>query len=123
LRRDYLACYDRGRRLTSRQFILFVRDRQDDPPEWRVGLAVSKKVGSACVRNRVKRVLREFFRRHQALLPFQTDFVVVPKKHLRVEQVALALVTGELAPLLEAARHSVRPAANRNEQAGNRSLT
>jgi len=68
---------------------------------------VSKKIGPACVRNRVKRVLREFFRQHQALLPVQADFVVVPKRHPQVKQVALAPVTGELLPLLQAARRSV----------------
>jgi ribonuclease P protein component len=121
-RSDYLACYDRGRRLNSRRFVLFVHDRQDGPPEWRVGLAVSKKIGPASVRNRVKRVLREFFRQHQALLPLQTDLVVVPKKHLHAKEVALAPVTNELLPFLETVRHAVRPAPKRGAKPGCRSL-
>ena len=113
-----MTCYARGYRLTSRQFVLVVHNRQDGPPEWRVGLAVSKKVGSACVRNRVKRVLREFFRQHQALLPFQADLVVIPKKHLQVKQVALAQVSGELLPLLETARRPVRRTLERDAESG-----
>ena len=82
---------------------------------------MSKKIGSACARNRVKRVLREFFRQHQALLPFQVDLVVIPKKHLRIKQLALALVADELLPLLDAAR-DLHPGPEQSTKPGIRSL-
>ena len=39
-------------------FVLLVRDRKDDDPAMRYGLTVSKKVGNAVVRNRMKRRFR-----------------------------------------------------------------
>ena len=51
-------------------------------------------------RNRVKRVLREFFRLHRALMPDDVDVIAVPKRHLKPERVSLALVTQEILPLL-----------------------
>ncbi|WP_260600494.1 ribonuclease P protein component [Sphingomonas endolithica] len=47
-------------------FVLLVRDRQDGTPDMRIGYTVTKKVGNAVVRNRMKRRLRELAR---ALLP------------------------------------------------------
>ena len=47
-------------------FVLLVRDRKDDDPAMRYGLTVSKKVGNAVVRNRMKRRFRELAR---AILP------------------------------------------------------
>jgi ribonuclease P protein component len=44
-----------------------------------LGLAVSKRIGSAVVRNRVKRRLREVFRRHKNLLNLHSDVVVVAR--------------------------------------------
>ncbi|MGJ3522511.1 ribonuclease P protein component [Nitratidesulfovibrio sp. D1] len=102
-RPDYVACYDKGRRLFSKHFVLFVLfdlDRTASPEGWRLGLAVTRKTGSAVRRNRVKRVLREFFRLHRALLPDGVDVIAVPKRHLKPERVTLALVTRELLPLL-----------------------
>lgn len=47
-------------------FVLLVRPRNDGDPAMRLGLTVSKKVGNAVTRNRMKRRFRELAR---AILP------------------------------------------------------
>ena len=49
-------------------------------PYARLGLSVSRKLGSAVVRNRWKRLLRDAFRRHRHQLPTGLDLVVLPRK-------------------------------------------
>lgn len=46
----------------------------------RLGLAVSKKVGNAVVRNIWKRQIREAFRLQQDGLPCGLDFIVLPRR-------------------------------------------
>lgn len=60
-RSDFLAA-NAGRRAATPGFVLLVRDRQDGDPLKRVGFTVSKKVGGAVVRNRMKRRFRELAR-------------------------------------------------------------
>lgn len=43
-------------------FVLLVRDRNDDDPAMRIGYTVTKKIGNAVVRNRMKRRLRALAR-------------------------------------------------------------
>ena len=102
-RPDFTLCYDGGRRFLSRHFIVIARKREHGEV-WRVGFAVSKKVGIAVVRNRVKRVLREFFRINQAQIPPAIDIVVIPRRSLNVSALGLALASSELLPVLETLR-------------------
>ena len=97
-RPDFTLCYETGRRHFSQSFVIFTCERAQGG--WRVGFAVSKKMGNAVRRNRIKRVLREFYRLHSHLLPSGVDLVTVPKKTLLGVDVNLALITTELAPLL-----------------------
>jgi len=44
-----------------------------------LGLVAGRKVGKAFQRNRIKRLLREFFRRHKEMLP-PGDIIIMAKK-------------------------------------------
>lgn len=66
-RRDYLAA-NAGKRAAMPGFVLIVRARDDSDPTMRIGITVSKKVGNAVVRNRMKRRFRALARE---LLPGQ----------------------------------------------------
>ena len=73
-------------------------------PVWQMGLAVSRKCGNAVARNRIKRVLREFFRLNQSLIPEAVKIVVVPKRHLDVSSLNLKMAEDELLSVLEEIR-------------------
>jgi ribonuclease P protein component len=73
-RADYTRCYRYGQRLRTPYFTIYAYRHDEDVI--RLGLAVGKAVGNAVVRNRVKRRLRELFRRRKALVPRGYDLFV-----------------------------------------------
>ena len=56
-RRDFLAA-NKGRRAPTPGFVLLVHPRRDGDPAVRLGITVTKKIGNAVVRNRMKRRFR-----------------------------------------------------------------
>jgi ribonuclease P protein component len=68
--------------MASRSFVLLVADRYDRDPEapTRLGLTVSRRVGGAVVRTRVKRRVREWFRQHRESCPKGKDLVVIARQ-------------------------------------------
>jgi ribonuclease P protein component len=60
-RADFLAA-NAGKRASAPGFVLLVRERGDGDPAKRVGFTVTKKIGGAVVRNRMKRRLRALAR-------------------------------------------------------------
>jgi ribonuclease P protein component len=76
--REYRIVREHGRKEASRHFLVFLCKKETGPS--RLGLTVSRKIGGAVQRNRVKRMVREFFRTHYHELPSCTDFSVIARK-------------------------------------------
>ena len=60
-RSDFLAA-NRGKRYATPGFVLLVKDRQDESADIRLGITITKKVGNAVVRNRMRRRFRALAR-------------------------------------------------------------
>jgi ribonuclease P protein component len=80
--RDFDAVYRQGRSTSTRFLVLYWFDRDDDPGEPRLGLAVPKTAGNAVTRNRVKRQLRELWRARLERIPRGRDYVLIAKPGL-----------------------------------------
>ena len=75
-RADFEAIYQSGVKVSGRLMTMFVRHNQCDHA--RLGIAATRKIGGAVVRNRAKRLTRELFRHHKPRLA--VDVVVVPRR-------------------------------------------
>lgn len=76
---EYQEILSGARRVTTARFVLLLRARRDSSGA-RLGTVVSRKVGGAVVRNRVKRLIREAFRGTRDLWPADIDVVVIPRQ-------------------------------------------
>ncbi len=67
-----------GRKVQNDCFIAYFKPGQLDRP--RLGITVTRKVGKAAIRNRVKRLVREYFRLNRQHLNQNWDINIVAKK-------------------------------------------
>ena len=105
---EFERVYRQGRSKANRYLVLYAFPRAEDAPEdaegARLGLSVSKRVGGAVDRTKVKRALREAFWAEAERLPDGADYVVVARPDSRelTEREGMAGVRTALAELIDA---------------------
>ena len=76
--KEYRSLRTSSKKVESRDFILVYH--RNDQTHSRLGTTVSKKVGCAVKRNRIKRIIREFFRQNRCMIKRSVDMNVISKK-------------------------------------------
>ncbi|MGI8413415.1 MAG: ribonuclease P protein component [Solirubrobacteraceae bacterium] len=99
---DFDRVFRHGRSHASRELVLYVFPRGSEEPA-RLGLSVSRKVGGAVDRNRIKRLLREAFACESPRLPVGSDAVVVARHQAKAlsEREGLRGIRRALAGLID----------------------
>jgi ribonuclease P protein component len=92
---DFRRVYDRRRSASDAWLIVYACE--NGLPYLRLGLSVSRKVGGAVERNRIRRLYREAFRLTRADMPTGLDLVLIPR---RPEAPALATLIKALPRLV-----------------------
>lgn len=77
-RRDFERIFKEGVTLSSDYIVIYATPNELNFN--RLGLSVSKKIGNAVTRNRIKRLLREALKKTLCEWPYKYDFVIVAKK-------------------------------------------
>ncbi|MCX5881627.1 MAG: ribonuclease P protein component [Deltaproteobacteria bacterium] len=77
-RYEFVEFYSFGKAVHSSGFVLVYKSGKASRS--RIGITVSRKVGNAVVRNRIKRRVREYYRLHSIAVPNGWDFHVIAKK-------------------------------------------
>lgn len=75
---EFQRIFKKGKSFANRQFIVYVL--KNDQPEFRVGLSVSKKVGNAVTRNRIKRYIRQTFLELKDDVQPNADYVIIARQ-------------------------------------------
>jgi ribonuclease P protein component len=77
--KEFQTVFQKGQSNANRQFVLYQLDKPDQE-YFRIGLSVSKKIGNAVVRNRIKRMIRQVFTELKEKIDSGKDFVIIARK-------------------------------------------
>lgn len=76
---EFARVFNEGKSVANRQFVLYMLEKKGQS-HFRLGLSVSKRIGNAVTRNRIKRVIRELFQDFEEGLNQELDYVVIARK-------------------------------------------
>ena len=77
-RAEFINLNLHGKRYYTKNFVVILRQNKSDIT--RLGITVSKRFGNSVKRNRVKRLIREFFRLNKQQAPKGYDIVIIALK-------------------------------------------
>lgn len=75
---EFQKVFKKGKSFANRQFIVY-RFKKEGQEEFRIGLSVSKKVGNAVTRNRIKRYIRQAFLEMKDEIQNDMDYVIIAR--------------------------------------------
>ncbi|WP_163655351.1 ribonuclease P protein component [Listeria sp. PSOL-1] len=76
---DFQKVFKRGKSVANRQFVIYTL-KKEDLVHFRIGLSVSKKIGNAVCRNRIKRCIRQVFHELDDGLVQENDYIIIARK-------------------------------------------
>ena len=76
---DFQEAFKKGKSVANRQFVLYILKRPEQV-HFRIGLSVSKKIGNAVTRNRIKRYVRQAFHEFDGQLHNGLDYIIIARK-------------------------------------------
>lgn len=91
-RSDFLNLTKLGQRFQNNYFIAYARKNHQD--RCRLGITVTRRVGKAATRNRIKRLAREYFRQHRDIFKDHWDISLIAKRetaHIPNKEIFLSL--------------------------------
>ena len=113
-RPEFERAYNTGTRVHGRFMTVFVVP--NGLTGSRLGVAATRKLGSAVERNRAKRMARELFRRHKVTAGL--DIVIVPRREML--DASFSTLEADFLAVLERRTHERRTPAGRSAAGGRR---
>jgi len=75
---DFANVFKHGKAAANHQFVVYVK--KSEAESFRFGVSVSRKIGGAVVRNRIRRRVKEIVRRMEPEMRKQVDIVCIVRK-------------------------------------------
>ena len=77
-KREFISLKLQGRRYYTKNFVVIIKKNKGGIT--RLGITVSKRIGNSVKRNRIKRLIREFFRLNKQQIPKGYDLLITALK-------------------------------------------
>ena len=81
-RGDFLPKREKARKIQTKNFTIICSEKREGGP--RLGIVASRRVGNAVARNRIKRLVREFFRLNRGEMDGTEDIIVIARSKARI---------------------------------------
>ncbi|MBM7591823.1 ribonuclease P protein component [Brevibacillus fulvus] len=98
---EFQKIFQQGSSSANKQFVIYFA-RREGQAVFRAGISVSKKIGNAVTRNRVKRLIREALAALEDEILADMDFIVIARQG--IEQMSLETITQSLRHVLKRAK-------------------